>query len=206
MADSFELIDTTLQKWRVDVSAERLRFSRENDVVEVMLDELFAKLTIVHSAGAKPLLRLAEERKRVHFKLDPEQFALLGEWMGRKRMTRLAVVGFAWIGIAVGVLWLFGSLVGPEIETALEGRPFDATGVLLGVIALGAGITAKLAPMRGVLVADAAWCIGASIDKVWDVLYQGDHPMWLVVPAVLLGVAYGQLRLFLLIEQLAPER
>jgi hypothetical protein len=206
MADSFELIDTTLQKWRVDLSTERLRFSRESDVVNVTLADLFAKLTIVHAAGAKPLLRLTDEQKRVHFKLDAEEFATLGAWMGRKRMTRLAVIGFAWIGIAVGVLWLFGSLIGPEIETALETQPFDVTGVLLGVIALGAGVTAKFAPMRGVLVADAAWCTGASIDKVWDVLYQGDHPMWLVIPAVLLGVAYGQLRLFVLIGQLTPER
>jgi hypothetical protein len=208
MADQLELQDTVRQRWRLDLGAERLRFASDEAVIDVVRERIDDALSIVHAAGSKPLLRLkdAEHKKRHHFKLEPEQFAVLGAWVGRKRMTRLSVVGFAWIGIIVGVLWILGSLpMQADLENSIEAVPFSIPGLLLGVLALGAGIMAKLAPMRGVLVADAAWCVGASIDSVWDVLYADSSPVWLIVPIILLGVAYGQLRLFGLLGLLAPK-
>jgi len=197
--DELQLTDTTSKAWRVELHGSMLRFKHADGVIEVPSDAFENQLGIVHALGSKPLLRLMADGRRVHFRLTAEQFVSLGQWMGQRRMTRMAVVGFAWIGIAVGMLWILGALPAGD---GLDVKPLGYQDLGLGVLALGSGICGKLAPMRGVLVAFAAWCVGASIDNIFDVLREATSPLWLIVPGVLLGVAYGQLRLFVLLGQL----
>ncbi|MCA9625448.1 MAG: hypothetical protein KC731_40780, partial [Myxococcales bacterium] len=124
--------------------------------------------------------------------------------------ARRAVSGFALVAIICGVLFILTALppamLGIDDATALESpRGLDALGMLLGGLALSAGLAARFRPSRFALVANAAWCIGAAIDTGSKVTTGESSPVWLAGAAMLLALAWGQIRIYFLVGELPKE-
>lgn len=200
-----ELTDVVGQTWQATISPERLELRGEGgEAVAVSRDEAQDQLHLRHSIGSKPMLHLRQEDRTFGFRLSDEEFGAIGSWLGRELTTQRAVISFSFVAILCGVLWLLVSM--PLIEVEGEPPRIHWAGLIVGAIALGSGLSARLKPHRGVLVADAAWCTGAAIDTAWKVSTGESSGLWLIGAALLLALAYGQIRLFFLIGALPETR
>jgi hypothetical protein len=200
-----ELTDVVGQKWRATLGPERFELrGDEGAAIAIGRDEANERIHVRHSIGSKPMLHLRQDDRTHGFRLSDEEFRAIGTWLGRELTTKRAVTSFSFVAILCGVLWLLVSM--PVV--AVEGEPPQAhwAGLIVGAIALGSGLAARFRPHRGVLVADAAWCTGAAIDTGWKVSLGESAGLWLIGAALLLALAYGQIRLFFLIGELPGER
>ena len=200
-----DLTDVVGQTWRVTLVDDRLDLRGEDgSTVALPREEVDERLHLRHSIGSKPMLHIRHAEQVLGFRLSDEEFKAIGTWLGRDVTAARAVSSFALVAILCGVLWLLVAM--PVVSVEGEAPQIHWAGLLVGAIALGSGLAARFRPHRGVLVADAAWCTGAAIDTGWKVSIGESSSLWLIGSAMLLALAYGQIRLFFLIGELPATR
>lgn len=200
-----ELTDVVGQTWQATLVDERLDLRGEDGTtVALPREEIDERLHLRHSIGSKPTLHIRHAEQVLGFRLSDEEFKAIGTWLGRDVTAARAVSSFALVAILCGVLWLLVAM--PVVSAEGEAPEIHWAGLIVGAIALGSGLAARFKPHRSVLVADAAWCTGAAIDTGWKVSIGESSSLWLLGSAMLLALAYGQIRLFFLIGELPHTR
>lgn len=138
------------------------------------------------------------DRKKLQFRLTPEQREVVDQWIGPRTHAHLDVVlrrRYAW-GIPLGVLLVLISLPMPADPGAgLEAVPGSPLTAILGLALVGMWLVARFRPTPKLLLFDGVWFVLLLASLVADVVAGRSSPWWLLWGLVLVVFLRGGLRL-----------
>jgi len=206
------------RKWKLLLQGDSLCFEPPQGTPQVILRaEVAEKINLMDRALFVRRLLIAKLRKQVIFRLDPDTFDAITEWIGPpteedlKKALRKYLFGSLPLGVLfvitsiplfgiVSLLWIHG--------VATDGKA-DAYPVLLGLIDLALGILILvigilnwLAPHRILFALNAIWFMAMAATTVINVIVAGRSWWWLLLVVVGAFAVIGSIKEY---QRFAPQ-
>lgn len=147
--------------------------------------------------GAALLVRRG--KKRVAFRLDEGQLAVVEEWIGPPTRAHLAfsLKQRYGLGLPIGLFLLLTSLPFPGDPAAgIEPVPFNVVSAILGGGLIVLWAFSRWRPHPRLFILDAAWFALLALDTVYDVATGASSYWWLIFAALVMVFAQSGLGLY----------
>lgn len=196
--------------WRLDLGADAAHLEAVEGGQRLSVDQAntAGRFELHDLWGGQGVLEVRKEgnRKKIQFKLTPEQREVIDQWIGPRTHAHLDVVlrrRYAW-AILLGLLLVLVSLPMPaDPEAGLEAVPGSPLTAILGVGLAGMWLAARFRPTPKLLLLDGVWFALLLASLVADVVAGRSSPWWLLWGLVLVVFVRSGLRLYRRFEHLS---
>ena len=183
--------------WKVTLEADALTLAAvdgpPSESIQILRADAEEKI-VLHEWLFVILLVITIQKKKVVFRLEPSQVALLKEWLGPPTIRGLKVAlkkRLIWC-LPVGIMIVFSSLPFPaDPEVGLEAVPFDAVSAFLGVSLIAVSILTRIWFRRILFLLEGVWLSLMALNVTVHI-FRGDSLWWAIsVIALILGAKGG---------------
>lgn len=199
--------------WRIDLGddAAQLEAVEGGQRITIERGDTAGRLELLDLWGGQAALVLpkGEGRKKLQFRLTPEQREAVDRWIGPRTREHLVVVlrrRYAW-AIPFGLLLMLMSLPLPaDPEAGLEAVPASPVTAILGAALIVMWAIARWRPTPKLLLADTAWFFLLLLSLVADVVAGRSSPWWLLFALFLVVLLRGGLSTYRQFEHLSGSQ
>lgn len=183
--DRYEIAEanSAQTKWTISLFADHFRLeTAAREPQEVARSELRERVQLFDSGPfLRRVLTVKIGKKRPIFRLSPEAFAAVSDWIGPPTREDLALSlkrRFGWV-VPVGVLFVVTALPVAEL-------PWDPVALVLGAALIVTGLVAKWAPHRVFFALDSLWFSFLSANSIYALVEEWS---WLRLGLLVLQLA-----------------
>ena len=179
-------LNTKQGQWRVQLQEHVASFIRTDvaEVIHVPRAERAASFEIVSVWGGLVVLTVRlQGRKKLAFKLEPEQRQKVEQWLGPPTQENLRITLKRRYAFAapIAVVFILTSIPLPANQSArFEAVRFDPISLALGCGLLLLWAHARLRPKPYLFLVDSIWFGLVAMNVIADVLRQAASPLWLL--------------------------
>jgi hypothetical protein len=182
-------VEIPARDWTLQLGDELVLLPPQGEPLRVTRADLPRAVELLPTWGQELALVVRPQgRKKVSFRVLPEQRTVLEAWLGPPTAEHLRHVlrrRYAFT-IPLALIFILASLPLPaEPGRGIPAHSFDWVGAILGFGLLGLWLLARLRPTPVLFLVDGCWFALAMLSNVWAVYRGVSSPWWLVFAALL---------------------